>query len=48
MPKRTAMKPKKTGGKIESVEVGPKGTFITIRLNTKRLAVQAGRKAGHR
>lgn len=33
------MKPKAWGGKITSVKIGPKWTFLTIRVNTKRLAV---------
>jgi hypothetical protein len=42
--KKISLRPRKAGGKIVSVKVGPKWTDIRIRLSTKRLNIQTGRK----
>jgi len=46
MPKRRAMRPKRAGGKIKSVKIGPKHTEVTIRLPTKRLGIMVARARG--
>lgn len=45
MRKAVRLKPQVTGGKIESVEIGRVWTRITIKLSTRRFALQASRAA---
>jgi hypothetical protein len=44
MPRTISMRPERSGGEIVSCKVGPKWTYVKIKLPTKRLRVQTSRQ----